>query len=201
MEKDLQKVLDEIENYRAKGIDYTLSKTSDTVAKIINKPLNNKEITEKEAETLFLIDNNIDLSALVLIADMVRKEDVGNDVTYVVNRNINFTNICNTYCGFCNFMAAEGDSRAYFLTMDEIKEKVLEARENEATEVCMQGGMHPDIDGDFYIQIIKSVKEAVPDMHTHCFSPFEVHYGAETLGIEIGDFVKRLKDVGHGTFP
>ena len=107
MEKDLQKVLDEIENYRAKGIDYTLSKTSDTVAKIINKPLNNKEITEKEAETLFLIDNNIDLSALVLIADMVRKEDVGNDVTYVVNRNINFTNICNTYCGFCNFMAAE----------------------------------------------------------------------------------------------
>ena len=127
MEKDLQKVLDEIENYRAKGIDYTLSKTSDTVAKIINKPLNNKEITEKEAETLFLIDNNIDLSALVLIADMVRKEDVGNDVTYVVNRNINFTNICNTYCGFYNFMAAEGDSRAYFLTMDEIKEKVLEA--------------------------------------------------------------------------
>ena len=156
MEKDLQKVLDEIENYRAKGIDYTLSKTSDTVAKIINKPLNNKEITEKEAETLFLIDNNIDLSALVLIADMVRKEDVGNDVTYVVNRNINFTNICNTYCRFCNFMAAEGDSRAYFLTMDEIKEKVLEARENEATEVCMQGGMHPDIDATSISKLLKA---------------------------------------------
>ena len=98
-------------------------------------------------------------------------------------------------------MAPEGDSRAYFLTMDEIKEKVLEAKENNATEVCMQGGMHSDIDGDFYIEIIKTVKEAVPEMHTHCFSPFEVYYGADTLGIPIGDFVKRLKDVGHGTFP
>ena len=201
MEEDLKRILDEIENNRAKGLGYALSKANEDIVSIIKKPTKGEEITEKEAEQLFLIENDMDLSALVLMADKIRKDDVGDDITYVVNRNINFTNICNTYCGFCNFMAPEGDSRAYFLTMDEIKEKVLEAKENNATEVCMQGGMHSDIDGDFYIEIIKTVKEAVPEMHTHCFSPFEVYYGADTLGIPIGDFVKRLKDVGHGTFP
>ena len=142
MEEDLKKIIDEIENNRAKGLDYILSKSNEEIVKIISKPLNNQEISESEAEELFLIDNNTDLSSLVLLADQIRKEDVGDDVTYVVNRNINFTNICNTYCGFCNFMAPEGDSRAYFLTMDEIKEKVFEAKDNGATEVCMQGGMH-----------------------------------------------------------
>jgi FO synthase len=98
-------------------------------------------------------------------------------------------------------MAPEGDERAYFLTMEEIAQKTIEARENGATEVCMQGGMHPDIDGNFYIEIIKTVKKAVPDMHTHAFSPFEIHYGAKTLNISEEDFIKRLKDVGHDTFP
>ena len=172
MEEDLKRILDEIENNRAKGLSYALSKANEDIVSIIKKPTKGEEITEKEAEQLFLIENDMDLSALVLMADKIRKDDVGDDITYVVNRNINFTNICNTYCGFCNFMAPEGDSRAYFLTMDEIKEKVLEAKENNATEVCMQGGMHSDIDGDFYIEIIKTVKEAVPEMHTHCFSPF-----------------------------
>ncbi|MDA9748148.1 5-amino-6-(D-ribitylamino)uracil--L-tyrosine 4-hydroxyphenyl transferase CofH [bacterium] len=201
MDKELQNIINLIENNRAKGFETTLSKSSSEISKIIEKPFNNKEITEQEAEKLFLIDNTTDLSSLVIAADIARKEDVGDDVTFVVNRNINFTNICNTYCGFCNFMAAEGDERAYFLTMDEIKEKVHEAKDNGATEVCMQGGMHPDIDGNFYVEIIKSVKEAVPEMHTHCFSPFEVHYGASTLNISIRDFVSMLKDVGHGTFP
>ena len=201
MDKELKKIINTIENNRAKGFETTLSKSSSDISKIIEKPINNKEITEQEAEKLFLIDNSFDLSSLVIAADLARKEDIGDDVTFVVNRNINFTNICNTYCGFCNFMAAEGDERAYFLTMDEIKEKVHEAKDNGATEVCMQGGMHPDIDGNFYVEIIKSVKEAVPEMHTHCFSPFEVHYGASTLNIPIRDFVSMLKDVGHGTFP
>lgn len=201
MEETLKKIIDKIEDNRVKGIDSSLSSTSSEIGKIITKPFEDKEISEEEAVKLFLIEDLEDLASLVIAADNARKEDVGDDVTYVVNRNINFTNICNTYCGFCNFMAPEGDSRAYFLTMDEIKEKVFEAQDNGATEVCMQGGMHPDIDGNFYVEIIKSVKEAVPSMHTHCFSPFEVHYGAETLGIPILDFVKMLKDVGHGTFP
>tara|TARA_E500000331_G_scaffold43613_4_gene36233 strand:+ start:30827 stop:32038 length:1212 start_codon:yes stop_codon:yes gene_type:complete len=201
MDNELKKIIDDIENNRVKGLDYLFGRASEKIVSILNKSLNKEEITEKDAEKLFLIESIDDLSLLVVLADQIRKEDVGNDVTYVVNRNINFTNICNTYCGFCNFMAPEGDSRAYFLTMDEIKDKVHEARENGATEVCMQGGMHPDIDGNFYLEIIKSVKDAVSDMHTHCFSPFEVHYGAETLDIPVGDFVSQLKDIGHGTFP
>ena len=201
MDNELKKIIDDIENNRIKGLDSLFSRASEKIASILNKSLNKEEITEKEAEKLFLIESVDDLSLLVILADQIRKEDVGNDVTYVVNRNINFTNICNTYCGFCNFMAPEGDPRAYFLTMDEIKDKVHEARENGATEVCMQGGMHPDIDGNFYLEIIKSVKDAVHDMHTHCFSPFEVHYGAETLDIPVCEFVSQLKDIGHGTFP
>ena len=141
MDKQLKNIINQIENNRAKGFESTLSKSSSDISKIIEKPFNNKEITEEEAEKLFLIDNPFDLSSLVIAADLARKEDIGDDVTFVVNRNINFTNICNTYCGFCNFMAAEGDERAYFLTMDEIKEKVHEAKDNGATEVCMQGGM------------------------------------------------------------
>ena len=98
-------------------------------------------------------------------------------------------------------MAPEGDERAYFLTMDEIKDKVIEAWEHGATEVCMQGGMHPDIDGNYYVDLIKNVKKAVPEMHTHAFSPFEIYYGAETLNISEEDFIEMLKDVGHDTFP
>ena len=157
MDDGLKKIIDDIENNRQKGLDYLLSNGSKKIVSILNKSINKKEISEKEAEELFLIEDVNDLSLLVVLADKIRKEDVGDDVTYVVNRNINFTNICNTYCGFCNFMAAEGDERAYFLTMDEIKDKVREARDNGATEVCMQGGMHPDIDGNFYLEIIKSV--------------------------------------------
>jgi FO synthase len=85
--------------------------------------------------------------------------------------------------------------------MEEIAQKTIEARENGATEVCMQGGMHPDIDGRFYVELIKTVKKAVPDMHTHCFSPFEIYYGAHTLDISEEDFIEMLKDVGHNTFP
>ena len=150
MDSELKDIINKIEDNRTKGLDSTMLKSSSDISKIIEKPFINQEITEEEAEKLFLIDNIDELSSLVIAADKARKEDIGDDVTYVVNRNINFTNICNTYCGFCNFMAPEGDPRAYFLTMDEIKEKVHEARENGATEVCMQGGMHPDIDGNFY---------------------------------------------------
>ena len=112
MDNELKKIIDDIENNRIKGLDSLFSRASEKIASILNKSLNKEEITEKEAEKLFLIESVDDLSLLVILADQIRKEDVGNDVTYVVNRNINFTNICNTYCGFCNFMAPEGDPRA-----------------------------------------------------------------------------------------
>ena len=190
-----------IEEKRGFGLEALLSKVNGRTSRIIEKAFAGEEITLEEGEHLFNITDLDELSVLAIAADELRQEDVGNIITYVINRNINFTNICNVYCGFCNFMAPEGDERAYFLTMEEIAQKTIEARANGATEVCMQGGMHPEIDGNFYVEIIKTVKNAVPDMHTHAFSPFEIYYGAKTLNISEEDFIKRLKDVGHDTFP
>ncbi len=198
---EIKEVIDRIEENRGMGLDGLLSKVNGTTARIINKALVGDEVSVEEGEELFSIEDLDEISALAIAADEIRKEDVGDVITYVVNRNINFTNICDTYCGFCNFMASEGDERAYFLSMDEIADRVKEAWEIGATEVCMQGGMHPDIDGNFYIELIKAVKEAVPEMHTHAFSPFEIYYGAETLGITEEEFIERLKEVGHDTFP
>lgn len=199
--ESISDALQVIEEKRSTGLDALISKVNGTTSRIIEKAFAGEEVTLEEGEHLFNIKDLDELSALAIAADELRKEDVGDIITYVINRNINFTNICNVYCGFCNFMAPEGDERAYFLTMEEIAQKTIEARENGATEVCMQGGMHPEIDGNFYIEIIKTVKKAVPDMHTHAFSPFEIHYGAKTLNITEEDFIKRLKDVGHDTFP
>jgi 7,8-didemethyl-8-hydroxy-5-deazariboflavin synthase CofH subunit len=199
--EELKEIVERIEENRNLGLEKLISKVNGRTAQIINKALIGEEVSVEEGEHLFYINDADEISLLAIAADELRKEDVGDVITYVINRNINFTNICNTWCGFCNFMAPEGDERAYFLTMEEIAQKTIEARENGATEVCMQGGMHPDIDGRFYVELIKTVKKAVPDMHTHCFSPFEIYYGAHTLDISEEDFIEMLKDVGHNTFP
>ncbi|HEX9667780.1 MAG TPA: 5-amino-6-(D-ribitylamino)uracil--L-tyrosine 4-hydroxyphenyl transferase CofH [Thermodesulfobacteriota bacterium] len=199
--EQIKDAIKRIDENRTLGIDALLSKVNGKTASIIDKAFKGEEISVNEGEHLFNIRDLDEISALAISADEIRKEDVGDIVTYVINRNINFTNICNTYCGFCNFMAPEGDERAYFLTMEEIAQKTIEAWENGATEVCMQGGMHPDIDGNFYVELIKSVKKAVPQMHTHAFSPFEIYYGAKTLNISEEDFIEMLKEAGHDTFP
>jgi FO synthase len=197
----LEEVKRRLDEDRSLGLDRVLGRLSSATASILTKSLEGEEVSAEEGEHLFCLEDAGEISALALTADEIRREDVGDIVTYVVNRNINFTNICNTYCGFCNFMAPEGDERAYFLTMDEVAAKTLEAWEAGATEVCMQGGIHPDIDGYFYIELIKTVKRTVPDMHTHCFSPFEIYYGAKTIGKSEEEFIEMLKDAGIGTFP
>ena len=199
--EDIKDLISIIEEDRVLGLDCVLSKVRGRTGRIIDKAVSGGEITVKEGDHLFHIADPKEISALALTADQIRKEDVGDVVTYVVNRNINFTNICNVYCGFCNFMAPEGDERAYFLSMDEVAERTIEAWQIGATEVCMQGGMHPEIDGNYYVDLIKTVKKAVPEMHTHSFSPYEVWYGAHTLNITEEDFIEMLKDVGHNTFP
>jgi FO synthase len=198
---ELMEIIERIEENRGLGLDGLLSKVNGRTAQIIDKALQGGEVSVEEGEYLFSLQDMDEISLLAIAADEIRREDVGDVVTYVINRNINFTNICDVWCGFCNFMAPEGDERAYFLTMEEIAQKTIEARENGATEVCMQGGMHPDIDGRFYVELIKTVKKAVPDMHTHAFSPFEIYYGAKTLNVSEEDFIEMLKDVGHNTFP
>lgn len=198
---DIEYLIKNIEEKRPLGVDGVLSEATAVTGRILEKGLTGEELTVKDAQHLFYTESADDITALALTADHIRKEDVGDIVTYVVNRNINFTNICNVYCGFCNFMAPEGDERAYFLSMDEVAEKTVEAWELGATEVCMQGGMHPEIDGNYYIELIRSVKQAVPGMHTHSFSPYEIYYGAKTLDIPEEDFIEMLKDAGHNTFP
>ncbi len=201
MSAQLKDLIELINDRRESGVDACLSRINADSAKIIGKSLEFGEISVPQADVLFAMETPDEIAALAIAADHARKEDVGDVVTYVINRNINFTNICDVYCGFCNFMAPEGDERAYFLSMDEIADRTREAWEIGATEVCMQGGMHPKIDGNYYVDLIKNVKKAVPDMHTHAFSPYEVWYGASTLGVEETDFINMLKDAGHNTFP
>ena len=199
--QDIKFYIDKIEENRANGLNGVLSKINGKTGNILEKALLGEEVSVQEGTHLFEMEGVEEIASLAIVADEIRKKDVGDVVTYVVNRNINFTNICNVYCGFCNFMVDEGDDRAYFLSMDEIAERTKEAWEIGATEVCMQGGMHPEIDGNYYIELIKAVKKAVPQMHTHAFSPYEIYYGAKTLDIEEEDFIERLKDAGHNTFP
>ncbi len=198
---DIREIMHKIEEDRVCGLDSVMSKASGRTGRILEKGICGKELSVEDAAYLFCLQDISDISALAVSADYIRKEDVGDVVTYVVNRNINFTNICNVYCGFCNFMAPEGDERAYFLSMDEVAKKAVDAWERGATEVCMQGGMHPDINGNYYVELIRTVKKAVPQIHTHAFSPYEIYYGAKTLGVEEEDFIYMLKDVGHNTFP
>src|SRR5213594_1258032 len=123
-----------------------------------------------------------DLHALTLVADELRRRQVGDVVTYVVNRNVNFTNVCVKHCGFCAFSRAYRSEQGYFLPLEEILRRVQEAVEMGATEVCMQAGLPPDLDGAFYIRLTAAVKKQFPNVHIHAFSPEEVLYGATCSG-------------------
>ena len=146
-----------------------------------------------------------DLQAVLAEADALRSRAVGETVTYVVNRNINYTNICTHRCGFCAF--AKGRSArslrgpGYTLDMDEIGRRVAEAAARGATEVCLQGGIHPSFTGRTYLDIVGTAKAAAPGIHVHAFSPLEVTHGARTLGLSLRDYLSRLKDAGLATLP
>ena len=145
-----------------------------------------------------------DRTRIVALADELRRARVGDRVTYVVNRNINYTNICLYHCGFCAF--SKGSTRsergpAYRIDLHEIARRATEAHERGATEVCLQGGIHPAFDGNTYLGIVRAVKQAVPVMHIHAFSPLEIHHGATTLGLPLGDYLTMLKEAGLATLP
>lgn len=162
--------------------------------------------TPGEAEIVRLFGaRGRDFAAVCHAADRLRAELVGDQVTYVVNRNINYTNICYFHCGFCAFSKGRtsDDLRGspYDLDLGEIQRRVKEARARGATEVCMQGGIHPGYTGQTYIDICRAVKAAVPEMHIHAFSPLEIWQGAATLGISPSDFLVRLTRAGLGSLP
>ncbi len=163
-----------------------------------------EELAEADIATLFAADGD-DLHAVLAAADRVRKQLVGDTVTYVINRNINYTNICQYRCGFCAFAKGRGAKSlrgpAYDLDLEEIARRSVEAYEAGATEVCLQGGIHPSYTGETYLNIVAAVKAAVPALHVHAFSPLEITHGAQTLGLSLTDYLTRLRQAGLSTLP
>jgi len=153
-------------------------------------------------DALLLFDTaGIELDALCAAADEVRSERSGELVTYVVNRNINFTNICYTGCRFCAFAQRRTDADAYDLGLDEVADRAEQAWQAGATEVCMQGGIHPDLGGDHYFAVLDAVKTRVPGIHVHAFSPMEVVNGATRMGVSIREWLEEAKRRGLGSIP
>ena len=159
-----------------------------------------RPLTDEEALALFRAEGD-DLEALCAVADGLRRDAVGDDVTYVVNRNINFTNVCYVGCRFCAFAQREIDPESYTLTLAEVADRAREAAAWGCTEVCMQGGIHPDLPGSFYFDLLDAVKAAAPDIHIHAFSPMEVLNGATKLGISFREFLQECRRHGLGTIP
>src|SRR5439155_8385097 len=150
------------------------------------------DLTEEEALALFQASGPA-LEDLCRVADDLRREAVGDEITYVVNRNINFTNVCYTGCRFCAFAQREIDPESYTLSLDEVADRAQEAWDYGATEVCIQGGLHPSLPGDFYFRILETIKSRIPGIHIHAFSPMEVLNGATRLGISFREFLEECK--------
>lgn len=161
---------------------------------------NGAELSLEECYALANSDGD-DLLGLLVAANLLRAELVGNIVTYVVNRNINFTNICFVGCKFCAFSRGPRESDTYFLTLDQMGQKAVEAWQLGATEVCIQGGLPHDLPKFHYRDILRAVKNAAPQMHIHAFSPMEIVYGVELTGMALADYLSMLRDNGLGTLP
>jgi FO synthase len=141
------------------------------------------------------------LAALLAVADRLRRETVGDAITYVVNRNINFTNVCFVGCSFCGFGRGPGAADAYSLSFEEVVRRAREAWDRGATEVCIQGGLPRDLDGFFYRDLLRAIKRAIPEMHVHAFSPMEIDYGVLKTGMPLRGYLQMMKDEGLGSIP
>jgi len=182
------------------NIDSLLKKSDSSISEILNKALSDKEVSAEEGLRLYNT-SGIDFHLVGLVADEIRSRRVGDIVTYVVNRNINFTNVCIKQCGFCAFSRDFREEEGYFLPTEEIVRRAKEAHQLGATEVCIQAGLPPDMDGELYENICKEIKKEIPDIHIHGFSPEEVLYGASRSKTTIREYLKRLKEAGVNTLP
>ncbi len=175
--------------------------TSEPVRRALESALEGCELDRNDALAL-LGARGRDLHALLTVADIAREEDVGDEVSYVVNRNINATNICYVGCSFCGFARHKHDEDAYDRGLPDVLERAHDAWKSGASEVCIQGGIHPNKDGFWYREIIRAIKAELPDMHIHAFSPEEIHFGhTNSGGMTLRDYLQMLKDEGLGTIP
>jgi 7,8-didemethyl-8-hydroxy-5-deazariboflavin synthase CofH subunit len=170
------------------------------VQRILERALAGREIGAEEGEVLCGARGR-DLHALVAAADELRERQAGDLVTYVVNRNINFTNVCIKHCTFCAFSRDHREEEGYLLPMEEIVRRAKEARDLGASEVCIQAGLPPKLDGWYYVELVRTLKREVPELHVHAFSPEEVLYGATRAGVSIRHYLEALREAGHDTLP
>jgi FO synthase len=170
------------------------------VREILHAAVSGAELTFEQTLLLATADGS-SLEALVAAADRLRRETVGDAITYVVNRNINFTNVCFVGCSFCGFGRGPGAAGAYSLSLEEVVRRAREAWERGATEVCVQGGLPRDLDGFFYRDLLRAIKHAIPAMHVHAFSPMEIDYGVMKTGMPLRDYLQMMRDEGLGSIP
>ena len=170
------------------------------VGRVLNQALEGKDVSAEEALILF-DTTGLEYSAMTMAADELRRRAVGDAVTYVVNRNINFTNVCIKRCGFCAFSRDFRQEEGYFLPVNEIVRRAKEAWDYGATEVCIQAGLPPQMEGDLYIRLCEAIKEELPDIHIHGFSPEEVLYGSIRSRCSIREYLEGLKAAGVGSLP
>ncbi|HEY9231487.1 MAG TPA: 5-amino-6-(D-ribitylamino)uracil--L-tyrosine 4-hydroxyphenyl transferase CofH [Blastocatellia bacterium] len=181
-------------------LDALLTQIDRPVADTLDRALCGRELSFDDGMRLARTRGR-ELEALVLAADRVRRNRVGDVITYVVNRNINFTNVCFVGCRFCAFSRAPRQPDAYFHSFEEIQRRAVEAWAMGAREVCVQGGLPRDLEPFYYRDLLRAIKAATPKMHIHAFSPMEVVYGVELTKMPLKDYLAMLKDAGLGTLP
>lgn len=169
-------------------------------AAILDRALAREEIGAAEGEHLLTVEGD-DLRALVRVADVIRRADVGDEVTYVVNRNLNWTNVCFVGCQFCAFARHRKDPDAYHHSVEDLLARIDEAIERGAGEVCMQAGINPEMSGFEYRDLLVAIKARYPELHIHAFSPMEILYGARRTNMPYREYLTMLKEAGLGTIP
>jgi 7,8-didemethyl-8-hydroxy-5-deazariboflavin synthase CofH subunit len=177
-----------------------LDRASTDIRRILDRALQGGEVSVEDGGRLARAAGR-DLLALTVTADELRRRQAGDVVTFVVNRNVNFTNVCIKHCGFCAFSRDHREEEGYFLPIEEIVRRAREAVDMGATEVCIQAGLPPKLEGRYYIDLTRAITTALPGLHIHAFSPEEVLYGSVRSGLPIKEYLAELKDAGLGTLP
>src|ERR1700733_12814430 len=170
------------------------------VSNALEKALAGTDLGMEEGLILAKVEGD-DLVALVRVADEIRRRVVGDRITYVVNRNLNFTNVCIVGCAFCGFGRSADAPDAYFHSTDTLVAKSVEAVERGATEVCIQGGLPKDLDGYYYVKLLRAIKARLPELHVHAYSPMEITYGVEKTRLPLREYLVMLKESGLGSIP
>ena len=181
-------------------LESLLNEIDPVVSDILNQSLDSKDISIKQTIELFNAKGT-ETMMIAMVADLLRKKSVGNKVTYVINRNINFTNVCIKRCGFCAYSRDFRNEESYFLPISEVVRRAKEAWKLGATEVCIQAGLPPKMEGFLYVDICKAIKKELPNIHIHAFSPEEILYGCHRSGLSIREYLSLLKEAGLGSLP